>query len=91
MKGFYHVQMAKECLQLGDIEGVKDHHLKGGDFYIEAADRLPEDDEEHACTSSDLRRGFPVIHNSLSQGSSIAVSTIFSNAAVNHSEISYRS
>jgi hypothetical protein len=50
MKGFYHVQMAKECLQSGDIEGVKDHHLKGGNFYIEAADRLPEDDEEHACT-----------------------------------------
>jgi hypothetical protein len=49
MKGFYHVQMAKECLVSGNTEGAKDHYLKGGNFYIEAADRLPEDDEEHAC------------------------------------------
>jgi hypothetical protein len=49
MKGFYHVQTAKECLASGNVEEAKDHYLKGGGFYIEAADRLPEDDEEHAC------------------------------------------
>jgi hypothetical protein len=49
MKGFYHVQMARERAQLGDFEGAKDHYLKGGNFYIEAGDKFPEDDEEHAC------------------------------------------
>jgi len=49
MKGFYHVQMARSQLQLGDIEGAKDHYLKGGLNYIAAAEKFPEDDEEHAC------------------------------------------
>ena len=49
MKGFYHVQMAKFRVQSGDIEGANDHYLKCGDFYLQAADKLPDDDEEHAC------------------------------------------
>lgn len=60
MKGFYHVQMANECVQKGDLDGAKDHYLKGGNFYIAAADKLPDDDEEHACksTTSDLPHEF---------------------------------
>jgi hypothetical protein len=49
MKGFYHVQMARLQAQSGDTEGAQDHFLKGGNFYIAAAEKLPEDDEEHAC------------------------------------------
>jgi hypothetical protein len=52
MKGYYHVQMARECMQLGDIEGAKEHSLQGGNFYIQAADKFPEDDEQHACMFS---------------------------------------
>ena len=85
MKGFYHVQMARERLQLGDIEGAKDHYLKGGNFYIEAANKLPDDDEEHACMLI-IQSSRLFMNSSLPQGTSTAVSTTFSNVAANQSE-----
>lgn len=47
MKGFYHREMAG--LSKGDPDVRADHYMKASIFYIEAADTLPEDDEQHLC------------------------------------------
>lgn len=49
MKGFYHARTAQLALKEHDIDAAKDHYRKAGDFYIDAANKYPEDDEQHAC------------------------------------------
>lgn len=46
MKGFYHARRAEGDL---DDQSAFDHFRKSAEFYIEAANTLPEDDENHAC------------------------------------------
>jgi hypothetical protein len=50
MKAYYHRQMAPRCYP--DTDAAIDHLRKSGNFYIEAADMYPEDDENHACKST---------------------------------------
>ena len=50
MKGFYHAKKVPFCYP--DTDAAIDHHRKSANFYIEAANILPEDDESHACEST---------------------------------------
>lgn len=47
MKGFYHGKIVPSCYP--DTDATIDHYRKSANFYIEAADTLPDDDESHAC------------------------------------------
>ncbi|KZP31804.1 hypothetical protein FIBSPDRAFT_1037356 [Athelia psychrophila] len=46
MKGFYHARMARRCYP--DGVAAEDHLRKSANFYLEAAEKFPEDDEKHA-------------------------------------------
>jgi len=46
MKAYYHAQMAPQCHP--DTDAATEHLRKSGNYYIEAADMYPEDDEKHA-------------------------------------------
>ena len=47
MKGYYHAKKVPSCYP--DTDAAIDHYRKSANFYIEAANVLPEDDESHAC------------------------------------------
>lgn len=49
MKGFYHARMAPRCYP--DGFAAEEHLRKSANFYLEAAEKFPEDDEKHACES----------------------------------------
>jgi hypothetical protein len=53
MKAYYHRQMAPCCYP--DADAAIDHLRKSGNLYIEAANMYPEDDENHACKSTNLQ------------------------------------
>jgi hypothetical protein len=47
MKGYYHSRMAPLCFP--DADAAINHYRKAGNFYVEAASKYPEDDENHPC------------------------------------------
>ena len=49
MKGFYHVRQAKEGSKTPEETAA--HMREAARFYLEAAEKYPEDDELHVCRS----------------------------------------
>jgi stress-induced-phosphoprotein 1 len=50
MKGNYHSRMASLCRP--DVDAAIYHYRTAGNFYVEAAGKYPEDDENHVCKST---------------------------------------
>ncbi|KAJ7592877.1 hypothetical protein C8J56DRAFT_1045330 [Mycena floridula] len=46
-KGFYHIQLATKAKKERNFAQSKEHQLSSADFYLQAADSLPPDDEDH--------------------------------------------
>ena len=57
MKGYYHSKMAFLCKP--DVEAAIDNFRKAGNFYVEAADKYPQDDEHHACKTEYITSRLP--------------------------------